>query len=154
MALNTCLHCDLKHRATCSQTLAPAPARFPGLYGTLAVAAGYLLHLDPLGGLHWNTHDALLGLKCAVPILLLDAALMLPNYSPGTTTKVGAAWRRKRSLEASAAVLLACRPSGTRGGARGWVRQQCCCFGDMCCLAVAVNSCAADHQAQGASCGG
>ncbi|KAI7843775.1 hypothetical protein COHA_002673 [Chlorella ohadii] len=69
------------------QLLGTILVRFPGLYGTLAVAAGYLLHLDPLGGLHWNTHDALLGLKCAVPILLLDAALMLPNYSPGTTTK-------------------------------------------------------------------
>lgn len=73
--------------------------RYPALYGTIAVAAGYFLHLDPLGSLHWNTHDALLGLKCAVPILLLDAALMLPDYSPGTDTKVrGGAWHMQLSL--------------------------------------------------------
>ena len=90
------LHCTgLRHmRVAClfqpPRCLLPA-ARYPALYGTVAVAAGYFLHLDPLGGLHWNSHDALLGLKCAVPILIMDAVLMLPDYSPGTTTKVG--WR-------------------------------------------------------------
>ena len=57
--------------------------------GTVAVAAAYFLHLDALGGMHWNAHDALLGLQCALPVLVLDAALMLPDYSPGTTQKVG-----------------------------------------------------------------
>jgi hypothetical protein len=56
--------------------------------GTLAVVSGYFLHIDALGNLHWNAHDALLGLQCAAPIAVLDAALMLPDYSPGTTTKV------------------------------------------------------------------
>ena len=79
-------------RASLSKpSILPAAARYPALYGTIAVAAGYFLHIDPLGGLHWNSHDALLGLKCAVPILVMDAVLMLPDYSPGTTTKVG--WR-------------------------------------------------------------
>lgn len=62
--------------------------RYPALFGSLAVGAGYFLHLDALGNFHWNQHDALLGLQCALPIIALDSALMLPDYSPGTTTKV------------------------------------------------------------------
>lgn len=61
--------------------------RYPALIGSLAVAAGYFLKIDALGNLHWNTHDALLGLQCALPIMALDAALMLPDYSPGTAYK-------------------------------------------------------------------
>lgn len=72
--------------------LAP-PCRYPGLIGSIAVTAGYFLHIDALGNMHWNQHDALLGLQCALPILALDAALMLPDYSPSTTTKA----RRKHA---------------------------------------------------------
>ncbi|KAI3436879.1 hypothetical protein D9Q98_006287 [Chlorella vulgaris] len=61
--------------------------RHPGVSGTLAVAAGYFLHINALP-LHWDSHDALLGLQCAVPIIALDSLLMLPDWSPGTTTKV------------------------------------------------------------------
>lgn len=69
--------------------------RYAGLVGTAAVAGGYFLHIDALGGMHWNAHDAVLGLQCAAPVLVLDALLMLPDYSPGTTQKVGclAGWR-------------------------------------------------------------
>lgn len=69
------------------QLLGQLIVRYPALIGSLAVAAGYFLKIDALGNLHWNTHDALLGLQCALPIMVLDAALMLPDYSPGTTYK-------------------------------------------------------------------
>jgi hypothetical protein len=66
--------------------------RHPGVSGTLAVAAGYFLHINALP-LHWDSHDALLGLQCAVPIIALDSLLMLPDWSPGTTTKVHVSMR-------------------------------------------------------------
>lgn len=62
--------------------------RYPGITGSIAVAAAYFLHIDALGNFHWNMDDAVFGLQCALPILLLDAVLMVPDYSPGTTTKV------------------------------------------------------------------
>ncbi|KAL4457963.1 hypothetical protein ABPG75_012828 [Micractinium tetrahymenae] len=69
------------------QLLGQLIVRYPALIGSLAVAAGYFLKIDALGNLHWNSHDALLGLQCALPIMALDAALMLPDYSPGTDYK-------------------------------------------------------------------
>lgn len=39
--------------------------------GSAALALGYLLHVDPWGGLHWDTHDFFLGLQCSLPILAL-----------------------------------------------------------------------------------
>ncbi len=41
-----------------------------GLPGTAAILAGYYLHLDPYGHLHWSSPDALVGLAAAVPIAL------------------------------------------------------------------------------------
>ena len=64
--------------------------RYPALIGTLAVVSGYVLHINAFP-MRLDGHDALLGLQCALPILFLDAALMLPDWSPGTTTKVCAA---------------------------------------------------------------
>lgn len=40
--------------------------RYPALIGSIAVAAGYFLKIDALGNLHWNSHDALLGLQVRV----------------------------------------------------------------------------------------
>ncbi|PSC67454.1 Qa-SYP3 Sed5p Syntaxin 5-type isoform A [Micractinium conductrix] len=82
--------------------------RYPALIGSIAVASGYFLHIDALGNMHWNAHDAMLGLQCALPIMAVDAALMLPDYSPGTTTKTiklkapRAAAERLRQQEAAA----------------------------------------------------
>ncbi|BDA40622.1 hypothetical protein COCOBI_01-2750 [Coccomyxa sp. Obi] len=52
----------------------------PGLTGTLAILSGRLLNLDPFGSLRWERHDAYVGLLCILPLLLLDAALMLPDF--------------------------------------------------------------------------
>ena len=65
------------HRAPLPHT--PA-SRYPALIGSIAVASGYFLHIDALGNMHWNAHDAMLGLQCALPIMAVDAALMLPDY--------------------------------------------------------------------------
>lgn len=51
--------------------------RSPGLTGTLALLSGYLLHLDPFGGLDWDGHDAYVGVLCILPLLLLGAAPLL-----------------------------------------------------------------------------
>ena len=42
-----------------------------GIPGSLAVVAGYYLHIDPYGHLHWSLPDALTGLAWALPIALL-----------------------------------------------------------------------------------
>ncbi len=44
--------------------------RSVGLPGTAAILAGYYLHLDPYGHLHWSSPDALVGLAAAVPVAL------------------------------------------------------------------------------------
>lgn len=58
-----------------------------GLPGTAAILAGYYLHLDPYGHLHWSTPDALVGLAAAVPVALADATLMIPDFSAKRTKK-------------------------------------------------------------------
>lgn len=58
-----------------------------GLPGTAAILAGYYLHLDPYGHLHWSSADALIGLAGAVPVALADACLMIPDFSANRTKK-------------------------------------------------------------------
>ena len=47
--------------------------RSPGLSGTLAITGGYLLKLDPFGGLHWDAGDFTTALAYAAPLLLAGA---------------------------------------------------------------------------------
>lgn len=56
---------------------------FPGITGTAAVTAAFFLpgHIDPFGHLHWSANDAWLGIQLSLPVMLLDALLMLPDYS-------------------------------------------------------------------------
>jgi hypothetical protein len=81
----------------------------PAITGTAAVTASFFLpgKIDPLGGLHLNLNDALTGLKFAIPVMLLDAAIMLPNYAPGQVEKPSKIAVRKRS----AAKFLASFPN-------------------------------------------
>lgn len=81
----------------------------PAITGTAAVTASFFLpgKIDPLGGLHLNLNDALTGLKYAIPVMLLDAAIMLPNYAPGQVEKPSRIAVRKRS----AAKFLASFPN-------------------------------------------
>jgi len=65
----------------------PFACRYPAIRGTFAVAIGYLAHIEPLGTLQWNRHDALLGLLFAIPIALVDAFVMLPSWDPPQTTR-------------------------------------------------------------------
>lgn len=51
--------------------------RAVGLPGTAAILAGYYLHLDPYGHLHWSSADALVGLAGAVPVALAGGYAML-----------------------------------------------------------------------------
>ena len=53
--------------------------RSPGVTGTLAVVAGYLLKLDPFGNLHWDAEHLAVGLACAAPFMLLGARPGLPR---------------------------------------------------------------------------
>ena len=45
--------------------------RSPGVTGTLAVVFGYLLKLDPFGGLHWDPGHVAVGVACAAPLVFL-----------------------------------------------------------------------------------
>lgn len=56
---------------------------FGGIYGTAAVAIAWFTHVDPFGALHWDLNHILFGLKVFIPLIVLDAALMLPDYSLG-----------------------------------------------------------------------
>lgn len=55
--------------------------------GTYAVVLGYFLHVSPLGTFNWNLPDLVTGLAFAIPIILLDAAVMLPKWEPELVTK-------------------------------------------------------------------
>ncbi|KAF8062008.1 hypothetical protein HT031_004268 [Scenedesmus sp. PABB004] len=57
--------------------------QYGGVYGTAAVALGWATHVDAFGGAHWDASDVASGLRTFLPLLLLDAALMLPDYSVG-----------------------------------------------------------------------
>jgi hypothetical protein len=54
---------------------------FGGKYGTAAVLVAWLTHIDPFGGLHWDAGAVTFGLVTFLPLMLFDAALMLPDYS-------------------------------------------------------------------------
>lgn len=56
-----------------------------GIKGTLAVVGAAALHLDPFGGFRWDGADVALGLALASPILILDAALMVPAWEASWT---------------------------------------------------------------------
>lgn len=43
---------------------------------------GYFAHLEPLGSLHWDTYHLGLGVLFALPIIALDALIMLPDWDP------------------------------------------------------------------------
>jgi len=63
------------------QQLLALLTEFGGKYGTAAVVVAWLTHIDPFGGLHWDAADVQLGLLTFLPLMLFDAALMLPDYS-------------------------------------------------------------------------
>lgn len=60
---------------------------FGGVYGTIAVAVAAATGIDAFGNFHWDADHAQLGLALFTPIMLLDAAMLLPDYA---TTGAGA----------------------------------------------------------------
>ena len=61
--------------------------QYPAVRGSIAVAAGYFLHIDPLGTLRFNSHDAFIGIIIALLPSILDACILLPNWEPQLTTR-------------------------------------------------------------------
>ena len=49
----------------------------PGLTGSIAILGGLYLHTNPYGNLHWNSEDLLVGLACALPLILLGKQSLL-----------------------------------------------------------------------------
>lgn len=72
-----------------------------GIPGSIAVLAGYYLHIDPYGHLHWSTPDALTGLACAVPVALTDACLLLPDISDKKSALTFVSKKNDSSADAS-----------------------------------------------------
>ncbi len=70
---------DILQRITL-QRFAALLVQLGGVKGTLAVAGAFALHLDPFGSFHVSWPDALVALSLAAPIMLADAALMLPEW--------------------------------------------------------------------------
>lgn len=63
--------------------------QYPAVRGTIAVALGYLAHVQPLGTLRWDPHAALIGLLFALPVAFVDAFIMLPSWeAPRTSRKM------------------------------------------------------------------
>ena len=60
---------------------------YPAVRGSIAVALGFLTHIDPLGTLRWDSHDALVGCSLAILPALLDVFILLPNWEPEKTTR-------------------------------------------------------------------
>ena len=61
---------------------------YPAVRGTVAVLLGWYVHIQPLGTFRWDANDALYGLAfAAVPIMLMDALVMLPSWEPERTTR-------------------------------------------------------------------
>eukprot|EP00877_Chromochloris_zofingiensis_P003554 jgi/Chrzof1/1319/Cz10g02260.t1 len=77
----------------CAATLAPGgPARAPdnglqslvesGIRGSMAVGVAYGLHLNLFQTLHWHPADVAVALQSALPVMMLDAVMLLPHYKP------------------------------------------------------------------------
>jgi hypothetical protein len=54
---------------------------FGGKLGTAAVLIAWFTHIDPFGDIHWDQAHVQFGLLTFLPLMLFDAALMLPDYS-------------------------------------------------------------------------
>lgn len=108
----------------CPQPWAPAQVRrYPALIGSLAVAAGYFLKIDALGNLHWNTHDALLGLQVCgwyrqVATVALQAAHTLCPW-PGCTHARHASWCAHQAALSPPLPGLAHPPAAVRSAYHG-----------------------------------
>lgn len=88
-----------------------------GAVGSAALLLGTVLNVDPFGNLHWDAHDALIGLACITPVMLANVVVMVPDYSAPRYKKTirvakysPAERRRMRAVaaaKASAAVAVA-----------------------------------------------
>ena len=61
-----------------------------GVKGTVAVVAAWLLHLELFSSFSLSAHDVALAYALAVPILLVDAVLMAPDWSEAPDVDAGA----------------------------------------------------------------
>ena len=52
-----------------------------GVTGSVAVALGFLFNVDPFGSFSLNTSDIWTGILFVLPLVILDAAYQLPDYS-------------------------------------------------------------------------
>lgn len=91
-----------------------------GVPGSAALALGYLLHVDPWGGLHWDTHDFFLGLQCSLPILALYTFEMLPDWNGRVRRfyqgQQRGAQQRERSARQADALALVEAAAGANSG--------------------------------------
>jgi hypothetical protein len=51
-----------------------------GIRGTVAVVLAQAAQLDLFSLFHWDSVELLEAVRCATPVMLLDAALLLPSY--------------------------------------------------------------------------
>eukprot|EP00890_Picochlorum_soloecismus_P000455 jgi/Picsp_1/140/NSC_00140-R1_protein len=64
------------------QLLIDLIVQYPATRGTIAVLLGYLANIEPLGSFQWDRYDALLGILFALPIIAIDALIMVPDWEP------------------------------------------------------------------------
>lgn len=50
--------------------------------GSMAVGVAYGLHLNLFQTLHWHPADVAVALQSALPVMMLDAVMLLPHYKP------------------------------------------------------------------------
>lgn len=62
-----------------------------GMLGSVIIALAWATQVDLNGSFRWETTDLQTGLQCLVPLMALDAAIMLPRYStPEASTSTAA----------------------------------------------------------------
>lgn len=56
-----------------------------GILGCLIVALAWATHLDLNGSFRWEAADIQTGLQCLIPLVVMDASIMLPRYSASSS---------------------------------------------------------------------
>lgn len=106
----------------------PRPPSAGGAVGSAALILGTILNVDAFGGLHWDAHDALIGLACITPVMLADVVVMVPDYSAPRYKKTIRVAKyspaERRRMRAAAARVVSAESSDELEGASGAAIQE------------------------------
>ncbi len=103
-----------------NERLLASAIAYSGMLGTIACAAAQAAHIDAWGNWHWDVHDTAVALAIVAPAMVLNAALIVPDYSnwrlPDAEVLVAMHERQPRSATGETSSSAALVPTADAAG--------------------------------------